>query len=362
MTLQPDQDLKTALLSDSVQWHDSESPGPLIYLGYPVPICQAHINKYLDDLLSKIQRSINIHSQRTLSVLGKAVIVNSLILSRLWHTLWVLSPPESWFKKVVSIIKPFILPNKPAPSWRLFCSPKDQGGLGIIDPGTQAITFQLRHVQNMLSDKPSFGRQVMLSAVQLYTHSPSPFSVFLSPNYYLKPKVGMVKEFHYPSATLQSLLKAFARLPRFSWDYNLPELSKPPIELFLASPIEWWLEALPTRRRNNPPTASASQDWKPTKHHYGLWTEELLQVVQGTITPQASLPTTGPRSGPTKKLIRRLQKKSTRFCLQVKHTVDIPDLSLHKILGTIKLQVGKKDTISFVQASTQQLRIVPTST
>jgi Reverse transcriptase (RNA-dependent DNA polymerase)/zinc-binding in reverse transcriptase/Endonuclease/Exonuclease/phosphatase family len=356
LTLQPDQDLKTALLSDSVQWHDSDSPSPLIYLGYPVPICQAQINKYLDDLLSKIQRSINIHSQRTLSVLGKAVIVNSLILSRLWHTLWVISPPESWFKKVVSIIKPFILPNRPAPAWRLFCSPKEQGGLGIIDPGTQAITFQLRHVQNMLSDKPSFGRQVMLSAVQLYTHSPSPFSVFLSPNYYLKPKAGMVKEFHCPSATLQSLLKAFARLPRFSWDYNLPELSKPPIELFLASPIEWWLEALPTRGRNIPPDASASQVWRPTKDHYGLWTKELLQVVKGTITPQAPLPLTGPRSGSTKKLIRRLQKKSTRFCLQVKETVDIPDLSLRKILGAIKLPVGKKDTISFVQASTQQLR------
>src|SRR6202000_3237647 len=76
LTLQPDQDLKTALLSDSVQWHDSDSPSPLIYLGYPVPICQAQINKYLDDLLSKIQRSVNIHSQRTLSVLGKAIIVN----------------------------------------------------------------------------------------------------------------------------------------------------------------------------------------------------------------------------------------------------------------------------------------------
>jgi hypothetical protein len=31
-------------------------------------------------------------------------------------------------------------------------------------------------------------------------------------------------------------------------------------------------------------------------------------------------------------------------------------LSLHKILGAIKLPVGKKDTISFAQASTQQLR------
>ena len=48
--------------------------------------------------------------------------------------------------------------------------------------------------------------------------------------------------------------------------------------------------------------------------------------------------------------------------MQVKQTIDIPDLRPPKILGTIKLPVGKKDTVSFAQASTQQLRIVPTST
>lgn len=50
---------------------------------------------------------------------------------------------------------------------------QELGGLGIIDPGTQANTFQLRHVKNMLSEMPSFGRQAMLSALQLYTHSQS---------------------------------------------------------------------------------------------------------------------------------------------------------------------------------------------
>ena len=356
LSLHPDRDLKENLAASSVQWHDSESPVPLIYLGYPVPICQAHINKYLDDLLSKIQKSINIHSQRTLSVLGKAVIVNSLILSRLWHALWILSPPESWFKKVVSLVKTFILPNKPAPSWRLFCSPKELGGLGIIDPGTQATTFQLRHVQNMLSDSPSFGRQIILSALQLYTHSPSPFSVFLKPNYYLKPKAGMVKEFHCPSSTLQSLLKAYARLPSISWDYNQPDLSKPPTELFLASPIEWWLEATPTRKKMDPPAPVVDQVWGPTKDHYGLWTGELLQVVDGIITPRLPLPTNGPRSEPTNCLVRRLQKKLTRFCTQVKNTTDLPDLRLNKILGAVKLPAGKARHVLFIQASTQQIR------
>lgn len=290
-----------------------------------------------------------------LSHLGKAVIVNSLILSKLWHALWILSPPESWFKKVVSLLKSFILPNKPAPSWQLFCSPKELGELGIIDPGTQATTFQLRHVQNMLSGTPSFGREVMPSTLQQYTYSPSPFPAFLSPNYYLKPKVGMVKECHY-SSTLKNVLKAFAHLPRFSWDYTLPELSKPPTELFLASPIEWWLEAIPPRKRTDPPVPAASQAWSPTKDHYGLWTGELLQEVNGVIAPQVPLLTTGPQSVPTNHLVHHLQRRSTRFCTEVKHTSDLPDLSLHKILGAIKAPVDKKATIPFAQASTKQLR------
>ncbi|KAI9233575.1 MAG: hypothetical protein BYD32DRAFT_123156 [Podila humilis] len=65
------------------EWHDRESHDPLIYLGYPVPFCQEHINTYLDTLLTKIQSSANIISQRFLSVLEKSVILNSVILSRL---------------------------------------------------------------------------------------------------------------------------------------------------------------------------------------------------------------------------------------------------------------------------------------
>ena len=80
-------------------------------------------------------------------------------------------------------------------------------------------------------------------------------------------------------------------------------------------------------------------------------------MVNGVIAPQVPLPTTGPRSVPTNRLVCRLQKQSTRFCTQVKHTLDLPDLRLHKILGSIKLPVGKKTSIDFAQASTQQLRL-----
>lgn len=59
---------------------------------------------------------------------------------------------------------------------------------------------------------------------------------------------------------------------------------------------------------------------------------------------------------PTNRLVHCLQGRSPRFCTEVKHTSDLPDLSLHKILGGIKVPVDKKATIPFAQASTQQLR------
>lgn len=43
------------------------------------------------------------------------------------------------------------------------------------------------------------------------------------------------------------------------------------------------------------------------------WKEELLQVVKGTITLQVPLPTTGPRLGPTKKLILPAQETVHSF-------------------------------------------------
>ncbi|KAG0036786.1 hypothetical protein BGZ82_003731, partial [Podila clonocystis] len=96
-------------------------------------------------------------------------------------------------------------------------------------------------------------------------------------NYYLKPKAGMLKEFHYPSLTLQNALKAFARLPHFPGT---------------------------TVYQN-----CLARVWRPTKDHYGLWTGELLNPLA--------------------------------FAHQAKHTSDLPDLSLNEILGAIKVAAGK---------------------
>ncbi|KAI8602517.1 hypothetical protein EDD21DRAFT_320277, partial [Dissophora ornata] len=77
-------------------WHDENSPGYLRYLGYPVPICR-----------KQIDRCLHIQSQRSLSVLGRGTIVNSLALSKLWHVLWVAQPSKSFLQKVQTRVRRF---------------------------------------------------------------------------------------------------------------------------------------------------------------------------------------------------------------------------------------------------------------
>jgi hypothetical protein len=359
LTTQHDKELEADLRGASLQWHDNTSAEPLIYLGYPVPICTSHINKYLDNLLQKITSSVKIHSQRYLSVLGKAILVNSLLLSRLWHALWVVSPPVTWFKEVVKVLKKFVLPNKPAPTWQLMCSPKDQGGLGIIDPATQATVFQLRHVQNMLSDSPSFGRRVVLAAMQKHTNAPSPFSAFLDPQCYLSPRSRTIKIHDRRISTVRHVLQAFARLPKVTWDCSQLGASIPPVELLLASPLDWWLqERSPTTGR-----------FSPITNLFGLWTNDFLCIEARELTVVDSPPVTGPRSIGFKRLYREINEGTVRFrpsffaanrAIGIVHT----SLTVNAILRSIELDLPNSKWTLFEQATTRQLRqhLLPVST
>src|SRR5690348_13327175 len=87
------------------------SADALIYLGFPIPFNRNQEQGFWDKMLKKIQSTIAIHSSRSLSVLGRATTVNSLILSRLWHLSWVVKPPPDFLRKVKSAVSSFCAPS-----------------------------------------------------------------------------------------------------------------------------------------------------------------------------------------------------------------------------------------------------------
>ncbi|KAG0934661.1 hypothetical protein G6F30_009715 [Rhizopus arrhizus] len=154
--LDPDSVWHTPLLSHRItRWHDCRSPQPVIYLGYPLSTSTSQRDRYLETILCKIKSACVLHSQRSLSIRGRVTIVNSLILSKLWHILRVVSVPLSFLDKVRSIVSSFL-------TWRLFpriglatmCLPRSSGGLGVLDPQVQQGALQLRWILPLLSVAP----------------------------------------------------------------------------------------------------------------------------------------------------------------------------------------------------------------
>ncbi|KAG1218837.1 hypothetical protein G6F35_008001 [Rhizopus arrhizus] len=81
--------------------------------------------------------------------------MNSLILSKLWHVLRVLSVPKSFFRKLQSHISGFISARRfPRISFETMCFPRHKGGLSVLNPQIQQSALQLRWLIPLLHGFP----------------------------------------------------------------------------------------------------------------------------------------------------------------------------------------------------------------
>ncbi|OAQ22156.1 hypothetical protein K457DRAFT_40555, partial [Linnemannia elongata AG-77] len=136
--------LSHALQQDHVHIHSKRAEDALVYLGYPIALTRTQRDAFFDNIHKKIKHHINLQHGRQLSVLGRSIIANSLLLSRLWHVIAVHPPTRQWTKRVQGSIRKFTVPFFPSPSWNHLCLRRSQGGLGLVDIGSQTIAFQLR--------------------------------------------------------------------------------------------------------------------------------------------------------------------------------------------------------------------------
>ncbi|KAI8599125.1 hypothetical protein EDD21DRAFT_308430, partial [Dissophora ornata] len=100
--------METYFKGQGIKWHDATAEEPERYLGYPI-VCAAHqLTTFYDQLTTKIQHAINIYSERPLSVMGKTLITNALILSKLWHVCRIHPPTKQWTKNTTSMVRKFL--------------------------------------------------------------------------------------------------------------------------------------------------------------------------------------------------------------------------------------------------------------
>jgi hypothetical protein len=161
---------QTLLSAFQGQWHDYNSPEALIYLGYPIYHSEYQLNGFLSRIFSKLERHINILMSRSLSILGRSHIANSLLLSKLWHILRVIDPPTRWLKQCERATRNYVCPYGYKPSWRTICRPKNQSGAAVIDIQQQSQALKMIHLQTCAdAASTNFLPQVLRSIFRAHT-------------------------------------------------------------------------------------------------------------------------------------------------------------------------------------------------
>jgi hypothetical protein len=128
------------------QWFDSNSSTCPTYLGYPLSPYKRHHLHHYDIATQKIRNHVNLLSGRSLSQAGKALVINSLLTSKLWHIARLI-PLESHEQKINTILRNFFWSSRnPTLAWKYLCQPKHNGGMGIIPIKDQSLALRVRHL------------------------------------------------------------------------------------------------------------------------------------------------------------------------------------------------------------------------
>lgn len=103
--------------------------------------------------LSKLDNSLLLWKSRSLSSVGRVLILNVLGLSKLLYLLRVLIPPRWVFDKYNSLVWPFLWSTRlETVARKLIVCPLDQVGLGFIDFKSKGEALRLSTLVKSLSD------------------------------------------------------------------------------------------------------------------------------------------------------------------------------------------------------------------
>ncbi|KAJ8654801.1 hypothetical protein O0I10_009522 [Lichtheimia ornata] len=136
-------------------WHDHTCTEAVTYLGFPLNSTQAQLNNFLQARLAKLKAHINVLQSRSLSIRGKSLVVNSLILSRMWYCLRILPLTQHFINSLQSAVIQYLQGKTlPKVSFMTCCRPKKEGGLGVLHPMHHLNALQLRWIHPLLSNDP----------------------------------------------------------------------------------------------------------------------------------------------------------------------------------------------------------------
>ena len=144
-------------------------------LGVPIRNGPTAAKDIWEPALKKIENAIVQWKKRNLTLIGKTIIVNSLLLSRLWYRGSIFKIPKKYRGRLKNMIKKFLFNDRPA--WtkkKVWYAPKDKGGLGILPIKTQNEALLAKIVYKMTlpaEERPQWCQLADLELGRLGTNS-----------------------------------------------------------------------------------------------------------------------------------------------------------------------------------------------
>ncbi|KAI8339279.1 hypothetical protein BD560DRAFT_440027 [Blakeslea trispora] len=128
--------------------HDRTSNQPLRYLGLPLISSIQQRRLVEEQLLTTIRNICAAYGPRQLSIWGRVIVVNVIVLSQLWYCLRMISLPLSFFKQVRSLVRAFVTKGiQPGFRYDVLCLRIHEVVLGLLDPVVQHHRLFVRWIR-----------------------------------------------------------------------------------------------------------------------------------------------------------------------------------------------------------------------
>lgn len=148
-----------------------------IYLGLDKQICE---NMNWRRKINKIRNLLNIWKQRYLTLRGRAIVIQTLFLSRIWYILNVQPLPEWAANELKKLCREFLWANKPPQIKESTIIGKEaEGGLNIPDIQNKCYAFRLKWLRKYFdTSRDTIWKHTMSYFLSKYKNMGLTFEVF----------------------------------------------------------------------------------------------------------------------------------------------------------------------------------------
>lgn len=156
------------IAGDAGDIDESDFPYPVIgeslaeidHLGYPIRLDGGIPKNSIERRLASLQSKINILSTTKTTLLARARICNSFLLTKLWHSIRLCPLPRDLQKMVNTIVNPFLFLGRR--NWlrhAYVVTSRHLGGLGVISTHHMSIALLGQQLADLLSNPSPLGCQ-----------------------------------------------------------------------------------------------------------------------------------------------------------------------------------------------------------